>query len=105
MKVHEFDRVVNKLGMETSDSKHHHAWLVHNGITVVRTKRSHGNNKFIPEHLIRKQLHVNPDQFAGLHSCTVSKDDYIEILIEKRIIAVAPAGQTQLDSTKKSSPC
>ena len=97
MKVHDFDKVVNKLGMETGDTKHHHAWLVHNGVTVVRTKRSHGNSKFIPEDLIRKQLHVSKDQFAGLQSCTVSKDDYIQILIEKRVIgpeAVAPAQQT-----------
>ena len=97
MKVHDFDRVVNKLGMETSDSKHHHAWLVHNGVTVVRTKRSHGNSKFIPEDLIRKQLHVNKDQFAGLQSCTVSKDAYIQILVEQQVIgpqAVAPAQQT-----------
>ena len=97
MKVHDFDRVVNKLGMETSDSKHHHAWLVHNGVTVVRTKRSHGNSKFIPEDLIRKQLHVNKDQFAGLQSCTVSKDDYIQILVEQHVIGpqpVAPTDQT-----------
>ena len=86
MKVHEFDKVINKLGMETRDTTHHHAWLIHNGVTVVRTKRSHGNRKFIPENLIRKQLHVNKDQFAGLQSCTVSKDDYIKILIEQHVI-------------------
>jgi hypothetical protein len=71
MKVHDFDKVVTKLGMETRDTTHRHAWLVHNGVTVVRTKRSHGNSKFIPEDLIRKQLHVSKDQFTGLHSCTV----------------------------------
>jgi hypothetical protein len=86
MKVRDFDIVERKLDMETSDSKHHHAWFVHNGITVARTKRSHGNNKFIPEHLIRKQLHVNQEQFAGLQSCTVSKEDYVKILTDKGII-------------------
>ena len=44
------------------------------------------DNKFIPEHLIRKQLHVDQEQFAGLHSCTVSKEAYIKTLIDKRII-------------------
>ena len=87
MKVRDFDKIVSKLGMETRDSSHHHAWLVHEGVTVVRTKRSHGNNKFIPEHLIRKQLHVDQEQFTGLHSCTISKDDYLKILIAKQIIA------------------
>lgn len=87
MKVRDFDRVVSKLGMETRESTHHHAWLVHEGVTVVRTKRSHGHNKFIPEHLIRKQLHVDQAQFAGLQSCKVSKDDYIKILSDKGVIA------------------
>jgi hypothetical protein len=86
MKVKEFDTVVNKLGMSTSDTKHHHAWLVYEGVTVARTKRSHGNNKFIPEDLIRKQLHVSRDEFAGLYSCSVTKDEYIRILIEKQVI-------------------
>jgi hypothetical protein len=86
MKVHEFDRVVKKLGMETRDSSHHHAWFVHDGVTVARTKRSHGNNKFIPEHLIRKQLHVDQREFSGLISCSVNKQDYIKILIDKGVI-------------------
>jgi hypothetical protein len=90
MKVHEFDKIERKLGMETRDSSHHHAWFVHGGVTVARTKRSHGNNKFIPEHLIRKQLHVDQDQFAGLQSCTVSKDDYVKILTDKGVIQKPP---------------
>jgi hypothetical protein len=92
MKVRDFDIIERKLQMETSDSKHHHAWFVHDGITVARTKRSHGNNKFIPEHLIRKQLHVNQEQFVGLQSCSVSKEAYIQILIEKGIITPKKLG-------------
>lgn len=87
MKVRDFDIIERKLGLETRDSSHHHAWLVHDGVTVVRTKRSHGDNKFIPEHLIRKQLHVDKDQFAGLIACNVKKEDYIRILIDKGVIA------------------
>jgi hypothetical protein len=86
MTAREFDTVVNKLKMKTRDTNHHHAWLVYNGVTVARTKRSHGNNKFIPEDLIRKQLHVSRDQFTGLYSCSVSKDDYIKILTDKKVI-------------------
>jgi hypothetical protein len=86
MNVRDFDRVVNKLDMETKDSKHHHAWFVYEGVTVARTKRSHGNNKFIPEDKIRKQLHVDQQQFVGLQSCTVSKAEYVQILIDKGII-------------------
>lgn len=86
MNANEFDRVIKKLEMETRDTTHYHAWLVHNGITVVRTKRSHGNNKYLPEHMIRKQLHLNQVQFTGLYSCTVSKADYIKILTDKGVI-------------------
>jgi hypothetical protein len=86
MNLRDFDKIERKLGMETRDSSHHHAWFVHNGVTVARTKRSHGNNKFVPEDQIRKQLHVNQDQFLGLISCAVSKEEYIKILIEKGII-------------------
>ena len=86
MKAHEFEKIVTKLGMETRNSRDRHAWLVHNGITVVRTRRSHGTSKFVPEHKIRTQLKVNEQQFAGLISCDISKQDYIQILTDKGII-------------------
>jgi len=87
MKVHEFEKIVTKLGMETRNSRDRHAWFVHKGVTVVRTRRSFGNSKFIPVDKIRCQLKVNESQFAGLISCSVSKDDYIKILTDKGIIA------------------
>ena len=90
MNIRDFDIIERKLGLETRDTTHHHAWLVHNGVTVVRTKRSHGNKKFVPEHLIRKQLHVDEKQLANLIACHLKKEEYIQILIAKGIIAPAP---------------
>jgi hypothetical protein len=29
---------------------------------------------------------VSQDQFAGLHSCSITKEEYIQILIDKRVI-------------------
>jgi hypothetical protein len=87
MKVRDFDIIETKLGMQMRDGSHHHAWLVYNGVTVVRTKRSQGNNKHLPEHLIRKQLHLNTDQFSDLIGCTLKLEGYIKILIEKGIIS------------------
>lgn len=78
----DFDTVVNKLGMETRDGDHRFALLRYNGKVVIRTKRSHGN-KSQPVHLIRQQLKVSEDQLRGLIQCSVSKDDYLEILREK----------------------
>jgi len=91
MKVHEFERIVTKLGMETRDSRDRLAWLVHEGVTVVRTRRSHGNSKYMPEHQIRQQLKVSESQFAGLISCDLTKEDYIKILTAKGIISSKPA--------------
>jgi len=59
-------------------------------VTVVRTKRSQGDRKFLPEHLIRKQLHLDSNQFAELIGCTLQLDGYIKILIEKGIILLPP---------------
>jgi hypothetical protein len=85
MKVHEFTAIENKLGLTTRNAGDRLAWFEHNGTVVVRTKRSHGN-KDLPEHLIRQHLKLNETQFSGLISCSVSRDDYIEILKGKRII-------------------
>lgn len=87
MKAHEFETIVNKLHMETRDSKHRVAYFVHKGVRIVKTMRSHGKSKFIPEHLIRKQLHLDQDQFVGLYSCSIDEPKYIEILTQKGIIA------------------
>jgi hypothetical protein len=91
MKVHEFTKLENKLGLKTRNSGDRLAWFEHDGKAVVFTKRSHGN-KDLPENLIRQQLKLNEGQFSGLISCSVSRDDYIEILRSKKII-VDPAIQ------------
>ena len=86
MKVHEFEKIVNKLGLRTRNTGDRLAWFVYNGQTVVRTKRSQGN-KEQPGDKIRQQLKVNERQFAGLISCEVSLENYIEILKSRNIIA------------------
>jgi hypothetical protein len=85
-KAREIDAIIRKLGMNTSNTNEVHAVFVYDGVPVVRTRRSFGNSKYVPADKIRCQLKVNEEQFAGLISCSVSKDDYIKILIGKRII-------------------
>jgi hypothetical protein len=89
MKTHEFERIVNKLGLKTRNSRDRLAWFVYKGKTVVRTRRSLGN-KEQPGDKIRQQLKVNEDEFAGLISCNVQLDEYIEILKSKGVIARDP---------------
>jgi len=85
-KAREIDKIINKLGMQTRNSSDLHAWLEYDGVTVVKTRRSFGNSKYVPADKIRCQLKVNEQQFSGLISCSVSRDDYIKILIDKKII-------------------
>ena len=89
MKVHEFTKLENKLELKIRNSGDRLAWFMHDGKPVVFTKRSHGN-KDLPEHLIRQQLKINQTQFSGLISCSVSRDEYIEILRRKRVIIDEP---------------
>jgi len=92
MKVHEFTKLENKLKLKTRNSGDRLAWFEHDGKSVLFTKRSHGN-KEPPENLIRQQLKVNETQFAGLISCSVTRDQYIEILRGKKIITSTDSGQ------------
>ncbi|MGA3201360.1 MAG: hypothetical protein ABSF12_02575 [Bryobacteraceae bacterium] len=85
MKVHEFTKIENKLGLKTRNAGDRLAWFEYRGTVVVRTKRSHGN-KDLPENLIRQQLKLNEAQLSGLISCSISRQDYIEILRSKQII-------------------
>jgi len=89
-KAREIDKIVRKLDMETRNSSDMLAWFVYDGVAVVKTRRSFGNNKYVPADKIRCQLKVNEEQFAGLISCSVQKDDYIKILIDKKIITPKP---------------
>jgi hypothetical protein len=98
MKSHEFEKIVTKLGMEVRNSGDRLAWFVHEGQTVIRTKRSHGN-KEQPESLIRQHLKLNETQLSGLIKCTVSKSDYIRILTEKKIITPRPKSDTPTETT------
>lgn len=97
-KAREIDIIIRKLDMDTRNTNEVHAVFMHDGVPVVRTRRSFGNSKYVPADKIRCQLKVNEQQFAGLISCSVTKEDYIKILIEKRIIIPkqvgAPAVQT-----------
>ena len=85
MKIHEFTKLENKLGLVTRNAGDRLAWFEYDGQVIVRTKRSHGN-KDLPENLIRQQLKVNEAQFAGLISCAVKLDEYVQILRDKGLI-------------------
>jgi len=85
MKVHEYGKIENKLGLRTRNSGDRLSWFEYEGKAVVYTKRSHGN-KDLPEHLIRQQLKLNETQFSELIGCTLTKEAYVAILTAKGLI-------------------
>ncbi len=107
MKVHEYGKIENKLGLKTRNSGDRLSWFEHEGTVVVYTKRSHGN-KDLPEHLIRQQLKLNERQFSELIGCKLTKEGYIAILTAKGLIVPKkvetsedPKPQPPLPATKK----
>jgi hypothetical protein len=85
MKAHEFCRLEGKLRLKTRDSGDRLAWFEYGGRLITRTKRSHGN-KDLPSHLIRQQLKLNEAELAGVVSCDLEFEDYVEILKAKGLI-------------------
>jgi hypothetical protein len=86
MKVHEFERLVNKLQLKVRDSRDRIAWFEYEGRIITRTKRSHGKGFDLPADLIRNQLKVSGKEMAGLIQCRLSLDDYVEILRRKKLL-------------------
>ena len=86
IKAHEFDRMVNKFGFETRDGRDLLAWFTYEGKRVVRTRRSKGSGDLPMHHSIRQQLRLNEQEFNHARRCTMTRDEYIEILKRKRVI-------------------
>lgn len=85
MKVHEFETLVQKLGLVTRDSRDRLAWFEHQGKIITRTKRSHGRGD-LPGHLIRQQLKLNEEELSGILNCTLYRSDYLQILNKKGLL-------------------
>jgi hypothetical protein len=89
MKVHEFERIVNKLNLRVRNSGDRLAWFEYEGRIILRTKRSHGSGD-LPGHLIRQQLKLNESQFTDLIGCSFGIDDYVSVLKAKGLIQADP---------------
>ena len=82
----EFDLIVRKFGFETRTGSHLFAWLTLDDKVVVRTRRSWKESGDLPmEHSIRQQLKLSAPQLRDAIRCTMSREDYIQVLREKGI--------------------
>lgn len=86
IKVHEFDHLVSKLELKTRDGRDLLAWFEYEGKKITRTRRSKGSGDLPMQHSIRQQLKLNEEQFKAAIGCTLTRQDYIEILRAKRIL-------------------
>lgn len=90
IKAHEFDHIVNKFQLKTRDSRDLLAWFeVEIGgkrKIITRTRRSKGSGDLPMQHSIRQQLKLNEEEFRDAIGCTLSREDYIEILRNKGLL-------------------
>ncbi len=86
IKAREFDALVRKLQMQTRDGRDLHAWFEFEGKVITRTRRSKGSGDLPMQHSIRQQLKVNQTQMHELISCTLGRDDYVEILRNRGLL-------------------
>jgi hypothetical protein len=93
LKVADVDRVHRKLEMEIREGKDRLAFFVYEGKRVISTKRSHGRGDIAGRigDFIRQQMKVSESQFRGLVDCSVTRNDYIQILRDKGILPESPA--------------
>ena len=86
IKAHEFDHLVAKLQLRTRNSKDLLAWFEVDGRIITRTRRSKGSGDLPMQHSIRQQLRLNRQQMNEALRCTLSRDDYIDILRTKGLL-------------------
>jgi hypothetical protein len=78
--------IVRKLQIDEISCKHHHAgFLVVDGMRVLKVHYSLGAGDMPPTvaHLFRKSLKLSMAEFQKLVGCTLTREDYLQILREK----------------------
>ena len=86
VKAREFDRLVAKLGLQVRESRDILAWFEYDGKIITRTRRSKGSGDLPMQHSIRQQLKLNEQEFRKAIGCSLSLNDYVEILRKKGLL-------------------
>lgn len=77
---------MRKLDLQTRDGGDLLAWFKHEGKLITRTRRSHCAGDIPMPHAVRQQLKLNEQQLAGIISCQLGREDYVQILKQKGLI-------------------
>lgn len=78
--------VFGKLGIEKVHSSHHvRGYLVHNGVRVLALHYSFGRKAFPgrTSDMFRRSMHLTQSELREFVRCTISRDEYIQILLER----------------------
>jgi hypothetical protein len=86
IKAKEFDHLADKLKLKTRNSRDLLAWFEYKGKIITRTRRSKGSGDLPMQHSIRQQLKLNEGQFKEAIGCTLTRQDYINILRNKGLL-------------------
>lgn len=91
----EAERIFAKLAVEVVESTHHNrGFVTHNGVRLLPVFYSRGN-KAMPGNVPRrfaKSLMLTADQFVCLKQCTMTKNNYFDVLRLRGVIPDAPEG-------------
>jgi hypothetical protein len=86
----EAEKIFAKLEVEAVNSSHHcRGFVTYNGVRVLPVFYSHGR-KDMPGHVPKrfaKSLRLTLEEFAVLKRCTMTKEEYFEILRSRGVVA------------------
>lgn len=90
LKVKDINESLQKKGFVKKANDHNFFYYMNDGKkTNIRTKTSFGSKGTIGDNLISamaKQVKLSKAEFLPLIQCTLSKEDYKKILIDRKII-------------------
>lgn len=86
VKKREAERIFHKLEIVKKESKHHiSGWIVIDGARVLPVHYSFGNGDmpgFVGKKFMKSFL-LKDDEFSRLKGCTMSKDEYFQVLLKR----------------------
>ena len=87
IKTNKLGRILTSKGFETKENDHTYYFLyVGNKKTSIRTKISHGSKEYDGKLLsqMSRQLHFRNNEFNDFLDCTLTYDDYVQLMIERQ---------------------
>jgi hypothetical protein len=83
--------IAKKLGATVEKTGAHQiAYIYHRGQLVAQFGIRHGSNKSLPHGHVPGDIHLGPNKAKRLAECSISQKQWIEIMIEKGLIAAQP---------------